>query len=107
MKTMCIDEVLGFYRKSYTNSVLLFHVGFSYVAYDNDAVIVNELLNDVIIEKIDNHEQLKFPDDRLEDVILRLAQNNIAVHWIDYRDENGNFVIPKVKQILSDMEDDY
>jgi len=107
MKTLCIDEVLRFYRKSHANCVLLFHIGSNYISYDNDAIVLSGLLNNKTIEHIDNHKQLKFPENQLEDVIHRLVQNAIPVFWVEYRDDNGNFVLPKVKQILADMEADY
>lgn len=107
MKTLCIDEVLGFYRKSHANCVLLFHVGSEYIGYDDDAIVLSGLLNDKTIEHADNHKLLKFPENQLEDVIHRLVQSALPVSWVEYRDENGNYVLPKVKQVLADRKDDY
>lgn len=107
MKTLCIDQVLSFYRKTHANYVLLFHVDSYYVAYNNDATVLNELLNNGSTEIVDNHIQFKFPDKDLANVIQLFAQRTIPVKWIEYRDDNGNFVLPKVKQILADLEDDY
>jgi hypothetical protein len=39
--------------------------------------------------------------------LLFLVQIGISVNTIEYRDENGVFAIPKVKQILDDIEADY
>ena len=107
MKTLCIDQVLSFYRKTHANFVLLFHVDSYYMAFNDDAVILKELLNNVPIEKVGHHIQLKFPDNELSNVIQLFAQRTIPVKWIEYRDDNGNFILPKVKQILADLEDDY
>ncbi|MCS3228858.1 hypothetical protein NXW89_03645 [Bacteroides thetaiotaomicron] len=48
-----------------------------------------------------------FPDYELENTLLFLVQIGISVKTIEYRDENGVFAIPKVKQILDDIEADY
>ncbi|WP_254029935.1 hypothetical protein [Bacteroides ovatus] len=48
-----------------------------------------------------------FPDYELENTLLFLVQIGISVNTIEYRDENGVFAIPKVKQILDDIEADY
>ena len=43
----------------------------------------------------------------MDNTLLSLVQIGISVKTIEYRDENGMFSIPKVKQILDDIEADY
>lgn len=49
----------------------------------------------------------RFPENKLMDVLQKLQDTGLSVHIIEYRNANGEFVIPKVKQILDDMEADY
>lgn len=99
-------EAYDFYKKQYAPNLVLFHVGSRYEAYEDDAERLAQVLNNVVLSR----HQLRFcdfPEEALEEIILLLLQADIPVSTIEYRNEQGSFSIPKVKQIMQDIEDDY
>ena len=70
-------EAYKFYKNDYAHGLVLFHIQSHFEAYE------------------------------VENTLLFLVQIGISVNTIEYRDENGVFAIPKVKQILDDIEADY
>lgn len=100
------EVVYDFYKRLYPNETFLFHVSNEYVAVNNDAVRVADVLN-LPISNMDKISLCCFSEDMLNDAVFRLVQANIAVHIVEYRDNSENFALPKVKQILDDIESDY
>lgn len=99
-------EAYRFYKKRYAQGLVLFHVGSQFEAYEDDAICLSKSFNAPLYF----HGQLKyyrFPDDMLDEVVSHLVQATIPVHIIEFRDSFGAFVVPKVNQVLKDMEDDY
>lgn len=99
-------EAFEFYKKEHANSLVLFHVASSYEAYEDDAVQLSELTSNPYL-KGDGLKVCRFPENLLSDVIANLTSRSVPVYIVEYCDENGNFAIPNVKQILEDMEADY
>lgn len=95
-----------FYKNLYANSLILFHIATEFQAYEDDAIYLAQILNEPVLYK---HEIkcCSFPDYALEDMLLLLVQMNIPVQVIEYRDSNGLFTVPKVKQIMDDILEDY
>ena len=75
-------------------------------AYEDDAIQLGAVLN-LPVHLQEGVKFCSFPDYELENTLLFLVQIGISVKTIEYRDENGVFAIPKVKQILDDIEADY
>lgn len=105
MNGLCM-EAYDFYKKEYAFGLVLFHVGSNYEAYFEDAVCLGKVLKIPAIT-INDIPVFAFKEKMLERIMSLLIQNKVAVHIIEYRDEDGNFSYPKVKQILNDMEADY
>ena len=102
-------EAYEFYKRQHPGSVILFHMGNSYYAFENDAWIVAKMEECYAAY---NYEEeyywYRFHQDALESMcsnLRNIAQTPVTV--VDYRNSQGSFDIPKVKQILQDMEDDY
>jgi DNA mismatch repair ATPase MutS len=99
-------EAYEFYHKAYTNSLVLFHIGSEMEAYEDDA----EKLNQTLHRPLQTEHDIKcchFPHSELQDILFNLVQHNVAVSVVEYRDHDGSYSIPKVKEILEDMESDY
>ncbi len=94
-----------FYKKEYAG-IILFHVGKNYETYLDDALCLWEILLPGT-EHQDRNSMYRFPENKLMDVLQKLQDTGLSVHIIEYRNANGEFAIPKVKQILDDMEADY
>lgn len=98
-----------FYKRQYPGSVILFHIGNCYCVFEDDAFIVAEVDGySVLYNCEDNYHWYDFHQDELEVMCYKLrniAQRPVTV--VDYRNSKGSFDIPKVKQIIQDMEDDY
>ncbi len=100
------EAVCDFYKELYPNETFLFHVSNEYVIVNNDAIRVAGVLN-LPVNNMDKINLCCFSEDMLNDAVFRLVQANIAVHIVEYRDNSGKFALPKVKQILDDIESDY
>ena len=85
-------EAYKFYKSEYAHGLVLFHIQSRFEAYEDDAIQLGAVLNLPV---------------HLQNTLLFLVQIGISVKTIEYRDENGVFAIPKVKQILDDIEADY
>lgn len=98
-----------FYKRQYPNSVILFHIGNGYYAFESDAYAVADVDGfSVLHNREDGYFWYDFHQDELDAMCYKLR--NIAelpITVVEYRDNTGSFTIPKVKQILQDMEDDY
>lgn len=98
-----------FYKRQYPNSVILFHIGEGYYAFESDAYVMAELDGfSIIYSREEDYHWYDFHQSELETMCYKLR--NIAelpVTVVEYRDSAGSFTVPKVKQILQDMEDDY
>lgn len=103
------NEVYEFYKRQYQGHIVLFHIGDYYYAFNEDVKIV--LKADRHLKRVDYEVDLvsvKFHQNRLVDMwgkIHKITQAPITS--IEYRNKSGVYDIPKVKQILQDMEDDY
>ena len=95
-------EAYKFYKNDYAHGLVLFHIE----AYEDDAIQLGAVLN-IPVHLQEGVKFCSFPDYELENTLLFLVQIGISVKTIEYRDENGVFAIPKVKQILDDIEADY
>lgn len=106
MNNSMYQEVYSFYKKRYTDGVVLFHIGTEMKAYFKDAKKVSEILSW-------NHRypgdllSVSFQYSQLKPLLDRLIHTGMTVHIVEYRNNNGDFVLPEVKQILRDIEDDY
>lgn len=101
-----------FYKTQYPESVLLFHIGNSYYAFQSDACIVANIKECCLSCLSCNYKEDLYwcgcHQDQLENICSQLRkQARVAVTIVDYRNSQGSFDVPKVKQILQDMEDDY
>lgn len=99
-----------FYKRQYPNSVILFHIGEWYYAFENDAYVMQHYTDGCSIgyDNEGGYHWYDFHQSELEVMCNKLR--NIAelpVTIVEYRNSQGSFDIPKVKQILQDMEDDY
>ena len=98
-----------FYKRQYPNSVILFHIDNGYYAFESDAFVVADIDGfSVLYNREEDYHWYDFHQDELEAMCYKLR--NIAelpVTVVEYRDSTGSFTVPKVKQILQDMEDDY
>lgn len=99
-------EAYRFYKKQYAPSLVLFHIGSQFEAYEDDATRLSEILN-IPISLRGPLKCCCFPDHTINEVLSCFIQIPAPVHIIEYRNLYGAFGIPKVKQILQDLEDDY
>ena len=99
-------EAYKFYKNDYAHGLVLFHIQSPFEAYEDDAIQLGAALN-LPVHLQEGVKFCSFPDYELENTLLFLVQIGISVKTIEYRDENGVFAIPKVKQILDDIEADY
>lgn len=102
-------EAYEFYKRQYPHSVILFHIGNGYYAFEDDAFVVAEIDGfSVLYSYEERYHWYDFHQDELEVMCGKLRNiAQIPVTVVDYRNSQGSFDIPKVKQILQDMEDDY
>lgn len=102
-------EAYEFYKRQHPGCVILFHIGNSYYAFEDDAfVVADAVCLAVLYDPEEKYHWYDFHQDELEMTCYMLRNKfNQPVTTVDYRDEDGSFNIPKVKQILQDMEDDY
>lgn len=100
------QEVYRFYKERYPDGVVLFHIGTEMVAYFEDAVRVSDVLCSPYRTPRDL-VKASFQYASLARNLNRLVRTGMAVHLVEYRDSNGVFTLPEVKQILSDTEADY
>ena len=98
-------EAYKFYKSEYAHGLVLFHIQSYFEAYEDDAIQLGTVLN-LPVHLKEGVKFCGFPDYELENTLLFLVQIGISVKTIEYRDENGIFSIPKVKQILDDIEVD-
>lgn len=109
MKRTYLDAY-EFYKKRYHDNIILFHVGCEYLAFEDDGVVVSKANNDSISYFKDENggSFYSFDEDNLRAMLYRLrVLYDLPVTLIEYRNENGMFDVPKVKQIMQDMKDDY
>lgn len=89
--------------------MILFHIGMGYYAFEDDAYVVADIDGfSVLYSREEGYHWYDFHQGELEamcDKLRNIAELPVTV--VEYRDSQGSFVIPKVKQILQDMEDDY
>lgn len=105
-----ILEAYDFYKRQYGCGIILFHIGQEYMAFKEDAMIVANLLEPRCIELplVDDIPAYSFNQDLLDEMVeILYGKYGISFTIIEYRDENGSYCLPKVKQILQDIEDDY
>ena len=94
-----------FYKRQYHNNCILFHIGNKYLAFEEDVSTISRICRRFIWHK--DYSWCEFLQEMLEDTCYKLSINNIPVTIVDYRNSFGVFDIPKVKQIMQDIEDDY
>ena len=102
-------EAYEFYKRQYPSSIILFHIGNGYYAFEDDAFVVAETDGfSVLYSHEEQYHWYDFCQDELEavcDKLRNIAQKPVTV--VEYRNSLGSFDIPKVKQILQDIWDDY
>lgn len=98
-----------FYKRQYPNSVILFHIGEGYYAFESDAYVMAELDGfSIAYSREEDYHWYDFHQSELEVMCNKLRDiAEFPVTVVEYRNSQGSFDIPKVKQILQDMEDDY
>lgn len=98
-----------FYKRQYPGGVILFHVSNGYYAFEDDAFVVADVDGySVLYNREEHYHWYDFHQDELETMCYKLRNiAQISVTIVDYRNSQGSFDVPKVKQILQDMEDDY
>lgn len=108
MKTEYLESY-EFYKRQYPDSVVLFRIGSGYYAFEDDAFVVAEAGGlAVSYNQEGRYHWHGFHQDELEAVCYNLRNfAQVPVTVMEYRNSQGAFDIPKVKQILQDMEDDY
>ena len=100
-------EAYKFYKSEYAHGLVLFHIQSHFEAYEDDAIQLGAVLN-LPVHLQEGVKFCSFPDYELENILLFLQPlDRLSKLKIEYRDENGVFAIPKVKQILDDIEADY
>lgn len=99
-------EAYCFYKKQYAPNIVLFHVASRFETYMDDAEYISRVLNLPMCSKC-QMPCCGFPDIYLQDALTLLIRVGIPVSIVEYRNKDGSFDVPKVKQILQDMEDDY
>lgn len=102
-------EAYSFYKQEYATGVLLFHVGSNFEMYEQDADLLWKILRKepALGFKVKATDCAVFQEENLEMMMKILAKNDVAIHIIEYRNEKGEFDVPKVKQIINDINDDY
>lgn len=100
------QAVYAFYKKAYPSGVVLFRVGTQVEAYAEDAQIVSGITG-IQLHVSRDLVLCRFQYSMLAEWLDVLVQAGMKVHIVEYRNPNGIFVLPEVKQILSDYEDDY
>lgn len=98
-------EAYQFYKKEYAG-IILFHVGKNYETYLDDALCLWKMEPPGTAHQ-DKNFMYRFPENKLTDILQRLGEMGLSAYIIEYRNADGEFDIPKVKQILDDMEADY
>lgn len=94
-------EACLFYKSIYSG-VVLFRVANNYEAYGEDVKILSELYAGTI-----ENDRIVYDETVFNKLFSALSEAGVTVNIVQYRAANGNFELPKVKQILQEMEDDY
>lgn len=102
-------EAYEFYKRQYPEHIILFHIKDNYCALEDDAGVVAKInSSSVLYNSKEGYCWSNFNQNKLQLVCDKLKNiAHVPVTVIDYRNDQGSFDIPKVKQILQDMEDDY
>lgn len=99
-------EAYRFYKEQYAPNVILFHISSQFECYLDDAECLAQALAMPLCRR---HYLpcLSFSDKSLEECVSLLLQADVPFTIVEYRAANGVYTIPKVKQILLDIESDY
>ncbi len=101
-------EAYEFYKRQYPGNVILFHIGAGYYAFEDDSFVVADIDGySISYSREDDYHWYDFYQDELEEMLLTMRKVEISVTVVEHRDSDGSFNVPKVKQILQDIEDDY
>lgn len=99
-------EAYEYYKGLYAPNVILFHVGYCYECYEDDAECLAAQL-DIPVASHHLLRCLAFPDSALQQYVALFLQADIPLTIVEYRLPDGTFAIPKVKQIIEDENLDY
>lgn len=99
-------EAYKFYKEECANSLVLFHNQSCFEAYEEDAIRLSNSLNLPVSYRA-GIKYCAFPESALESSLPLLVHIGIPVKIVEYRNEKGEFLIPKVKHILEDEIMDY
>lgn len=102
--TICL-EAYHYYKAQYPDHVILFHLEGRYECYMQDAGTVEEL-HEYRYIYVENETAI-ISEPKITNVVISLINRGVMVKIIEYRDNNGKYNIPKVKQIRNDSEMDY
>lgn len=101
-------EAYEFYKGQHPGNIILFHIGYGYYAFEDDAFVVSEIDGCSVLYNIEEcYYWYDFHQNELMMMCNKLRAANFSLTVVDYRNSQGSFDIPKVKQILQDIEDDY
>ena len=102
-----VNEAYGYYKQQYGSGIILFHVDSYYEAYYDDAEIISSLVKNPIVLELGKLCRIEAEDNTaILGLIRKCEDQDIPVHIVSYM-ENGQHCLPKVNQILSDIEEDY
>lgn len=96
-------EVYSYYKGLSPGALVLFHVGTNYVALSDDAVMVAKVLGNKCVS---TEGMATFPASDLS-LISMLADAELELKMITYRNDAGELDFPDVERIKQEKDEDY
>lgn len=95
-------EVYRYYKHLYPESILLFHVGHSYVILSDDARQVDKILSNKPSSDLDIYT---LSDSEMQ-AISKIG-DHAAIQVIHYRNDIGEYDYPDIERLTREQVDDY
>lgn len=102
-----VKRAYAYFKAQHPESILLFRVKDSYVAYFEDAESVSKILAGSNLKFSTSSQTVSFPSDQVYDYMSFIGDSGVAIRLVEQRNADGEFDIPDVTQIQNDIEADY
>lgn len=103
-------EAYCYYKKQYPGVVIFFRVNNKFEAYHEDAELVSTMVDvkvDHIVEGEDRFSKVSLPADDIFDYMTILASSDIVSKLIVQKNNDGEYALPDVQEIMKNRLDDY
>lgn len=101
------NRVVKHYKAQHPESVLLFRVKNSYVAYGEDVSIISQQLCDSKLNFIKHTSAISFPSKDVYEYMSAIGNSGREIRLIEYRDDNGEFTLPDITRLHDEQDADY